>query len=136
MAPATVVLDSWAVVALLEGQAAAPVVENLLAESNAGHCTLWITTVNLGEVWYITARRKSEELADRTLAELLHLGMRVADVDWPLTRRAARLKTKYRLSYADCFAAALAQQLRTKVVTGDPEFRQMEREVKIQWLGA
>jgi len=93
-----------------------------------------MTTVNLGEVWYSVARRKSEEVADRELARLLELGVRVADVDWALTRRAARLKTKYRLAYADCFAAALAQQLRCKVVTGDPEFRQLEKEVKVQWL--
>lgn len=93
-----------------------------------------MTTVNLGEVWYILARRKSEEVADRELAKLIEIGIRVADVDWELTRRAVRLKTKYRLAYADCFAAALAQQLRCKVVTGDPEFRQLEKEVKVQWL--
>jgi ribonuclease VapC len=129
-----VVLDSWAVVAMLEEQAAAATVEELLAAAHAGRCTLWITTVNLGEIWYITARRKSEEVADREVATLLRIGVRVVDVDWELARRAARLKTRYRLAYADCFAAALAQQLRCKVVTGDPEFRQLEREVKVQWL--
>jgi ribonuclease VapC len=122
------------VVALLEGQAAATAVEEFLSAANAGRCTLWITTVNLGEIWYITARRKSEEVADLEIGKLLRIGVRVVDVDWELTRRAARLKTRYRLAYADCFAAALAQQLRCKVVTGDPEFRQFEREVKVQWL--
>jgi predicted nucleic acid-binding protein len=93
-----------------------------------------MTTVNLGEVWYSVARRKSEEVADQELAKLHELGIRVADVDWALTRRAARLKTKYRLAYGDCFAAALAQQLRCTVVTGDLGFRQLEKEVRVQWL--
>ncbi|MCX6636863.1 MAG: type II toxin-antitoxin system VapC family toxin [Acidobacteria bacterium] len=134
MSPPSLVLDSWAVVALLEQQAAAATVEELLEDAQANRRVLWMTTVNLGEVWYILARRKSEEVADRELARLLQIGIRVADVDWALTRRAARLKTKYRRAYADCFAAALAQQLRCTVATGDPEFRQLEKEVKVQWL--
>jgi predicted nucleic acid-binding protein len=93
-----------------------------------------MTTVNIGEVWYSLARRESEQAAETKVQKFLDIGIRVADVDWALTRRAARLKTKYRLSYADCFAAALAQQLRCTVVTGDPEFRQLEKEVKVQWL--
>jgi predicted nucleic acid-binding protein len=128
------VLDTWPVMAFLASQDAAPAVKDLLTRAHASGCQLWMTTVNLGEVWYSVARRKSEEAADRELAKLHELGIRVADVDWALTRRAARLKTKYRLAYADCFAAALAQQLRCKVVTGDPEFRQLEKEVKVQWL--
>ena len=134
MLESVLVLDSWAVVALLEEQAAAATVQELLADAQVNRRVLWLATVNLGEVWYILARRKSEEVADRELARLLQIGIRVADVDWALTRRAARLKTKYRLAYADCFAAALAQQLRCKVVTGDPEFRQFEKDVKVQWL--
>ena len=93
-----------------------------------------MTTVNLGEVWYSLARRESEEAAEAKVRKFLEMGVHVAGVDWALTRRAARLKTKYRLAYADCFAAALAQQLRCTVVTGDPEFRQFEQEVKVQWL--
>lgn len=134
MQESVLVLDSFAVVALLEEQAAAATVAELLEDAQANRRVLWMTTVNLGEVWYILARRKSEEVADRELAKLLEIGVRVADVDWALTRRAARLKTKYRLAYADCFAAALAQQMRCKVVTGDPEFHQLEKEVKVQWL--
>ena len=134
MQESVLVLDSFAVVALLEEQAAAATVAGLLEDAQANRRVLWMTTVNLGEVWYILARRKSEEVADQELARLLEIGILVADVDWVLTRRAARLKTKYRLAYADCFAAALAQQLRCKVVTGDPEFRQLEKEVKVQWL--
>jgi predicted nucleic acid-binding protein len=39
-----------------------------------------------------------------------------------------------RLSLADCFAAALAFIEEAELVTGDPEFKQVEGEVKIEWI--
>ena len=47
---------------------------------------------------------------------------------------AARLKSKYALSYADCFAAALAKEKDCPVLTGDPEFKKLHEEIKISWL--
>jgi predicted nucleic acid-binding protein len=38
------------------------------------------------------------------------------------------------MSYADCFAAALAKLKKAELVTGDKEFRQVEGELKILWL--
>jgi predicted nucleic acid-binding protein len=38
------------------------------------------------------------------------------------------------MSYADCFAAALAKIKNCELVTGDPEFREVEKEIKINWL--
>ena len=37
-------------------------------------------------------------------------------------------------SYPDCYAAALAALRDAAVVTGDPEFKRIEAEVKVQWL--
>ena len=36
------------------------------------------------------------------------------------------------MSYADCFAAALAKVKNSELVTGDPEFKKVE--IKIHWL--
>jgi hypothetical protein len=41
----------------------------------------------------------------------------------------------YPVAYADCFAAALGVMKNCKVVTGDPEFRKMAKEVKTEWIG-
>ena len=51
-----------------------------------------------------------------------------------LIPKALRVKYWHRISYADAFAAALAQQLAAPVVTGDPEFRDIEGEVAVEWL--
>lgn len=56
------------------------------------------------------------------------------DNDLELVRQAAIFKATKRLSYADCFAAALAKLHNAELVTGDPEFRAVETEIKIGWL--
>jgi ribonuclease VapC len=58
----------------------------------------------------------------------------VIDADRELTREAARLKASKRLAYADCFAAALARLKNAELYTGDPEFKAVEKEVKVVWL--
>ena len=39
-----------------------------------------------------------------------------------------------KMSYADCFGAALARIKNAEFVTGDPEFKEVEKEIKINWL--
>jgi predicted nucleic acid-binding protein len=51
-----------------------------------------------------------------------------------LAKQAAIFKSSKKMSYADCFAAALAKQRRVELVTGDKEFRQVEGEVTILWI--
>ena len=51
-----------------------------------------------------------------------------------LADTAADFKARFKLSLADAFAAALAKEKKTELVTGDPEFRALEKEIKIHWL--
>jgi predicted nucleic acid-binding protein len=54
--------------------------------------------------------------------------------DLKMTRQAAIYKATYRVAYADAFAAALAKERRAELVTGDPEFKRLEKEIKVNWL--
>ena len=47
---------------------------------------------------------------------------------------AADFKARFKLSLADAFATALAKEKKAELVTGDPEFRPLEREIKTHWL--
>ena len=62
------------------------------------------------------------------------LPIEIVDVDLELAREAARFKAVKKMSYADCFAAALARKQQAELVTGDPEFREVEDEIKIVWV--
>ena len=134
MAKQNHVFDSWALIAFLEDEPAAEEIESLIAHANESENELWVTTVNLGEVWYAVARLHSENAADQAVTEVLRLGFKAADADWELTREAAKFKAKAKLAYADCFAAALAKKRNAELITGDPEFRQLSTQIKIHWL--
>jgi len=134
MAKQNRVFDSWALIAFLEDEPAAVEIESLIADAHESDSALWVTSVNLGEVWYNAARAHSESEADRAVAEILRLGFRVVDADWELARQAAQFKAKGKLAYADCFAAALAQKHHADLITGDPEFKPLQNQIKIHWL--
>lgn len=51
-----------------------------------------------------------------------------------LIRQAAVFKATKKLSYADCFAAALAKLRKSELITGDPEFKAVEEDINISWL--
>ena len=132
--PKALVLDSWSILAYLEDEPAGQQVADLIADAHEDGTPLMMTVVNAGEIWYITARETSDAEADRTLVELEKLGMQFFDADLKLAHEAARFKVKGRLSFADCFAVALAKENKADLITGDPEFKQVESEVKIHWL--
>ena len=47
---------------------------------------------------------------------------------------ASKIKAQHALSFADCFAVATAQRENAVILTGDPEFKTVEKFVKIDWL--
>lgn len=130
------VFDSWALMAFLTYEPAADKVEEIINEAHATETPLYVSVVNLGEVWYSLVRSRSEADADRGVQELVGLRILPEPVDWQLTRQAAIFKSKYRMSYADCFAAALAKEKKADLVTGDTEFSQLQDEMRIHWLEA
>jgi len=132
--PQALVLDSWSILAYLEDEPAGRQVAEMIADAHESGTPVMMTVANAGEIWYIMARETSEDEADRTILELAQLGIQFSDADWKLAREAARLKAKGKLSFADCFAAALAKEQKADLVTGDREFKQVESAVKILWL--
>lgn len=128
------VLDSWAVLAYLEDEPSGEAVANLLVEAQENGQPVYLSVVNAGEVWYILAREVSETEADKAIEALQHLGIQFVDAVWALARTAGTFKAKGKISYADCFAAALAVDRKADLVTGDKEFKQVEGPVKVLWV--
>lgn len=133
---ATKVLDSWALIAFLEDEPAAEQVEKLLSQAVEEKHKLLLSVVNWGEIYYNTMREVSQEEAEQAVRTIAALPIEIVGVgdDLALARQAAIFKAKHKMSYADCFAAALAKVKNCELVTGDPEFKALEREIKINWL--
>ena len=128
------VLDSYAMLAYFQNEDGAQSVQQLLAESVLGESALFISCINLGEIAYITRRKAGPETADVLVSAIDMLPIEVVDVTRELALSAAEIKAGYSISYADCFALALAKQVGGVVVTGDPEFKKVGDLVPIQWL--
>jgi len=132
--PKAFVLDTWAVIAYLEDEPSGLQIADLIASAHEEAIPVTMCVVNVGEVWYIIAREISEEEANNNIKELHDLRIQFEDVDWELTQEAARFKAHNKMSYADCYAAALAKVKKADLVTGDAEFKAVEDQVKIQWV--
>lgn len=132
--PESYVLDSFALLAYLEGEAGAERVQEVLVKSQAGEAEVALCIVNYGEVVYITERERGLPTAQRVIAMIDQLPITVVEADRTLTFAAAHIKASRRLSYADAFAAALAETRGATLLTGDPEFHQIESLIAIDWL--
>ena len=128
------VLDAWAVIAYLEDEPSAPQIADLIASAHEEGIPVYMTVVNVGEVWYTIAREISEEDANASIKEIRDLRIQFEAVDWPLTQEAARFKSQHKMSYADCYAAALAKSKKADLITGDNEFKVLEDHIKVQWV--
>lgn len=112
----TVVLDSWAIMRLLEN--AEPAATRVREQINSGDCVMsWI---NLGEVYYVLHRAVGEREARSTVSDVETLvDPRLPDRE--LVLAAGRIKARYPMAYADSFAAATAVRFDATLWTGDPE---------------
>ncbi len=129
------VIDSWALMEWIQGQPGATRVAKILEHASSGGVELLISMINVGEVYYLLAKRLGPEHAEDFLDHFPALPMRSVVPDAAGIIDAAKLKGIYPISYADSFAAALAIRERAPLITGDPEFKRLSRILKLDWVG-
>lgn len=128
------ILDSFALMAYLEDEVAGEQIRDVLHEAAAGSIHIYFSLINYGECLYIIERERGLRKAQELIATIDQLPIEVVGVDRLRTFSAAHLKAQYAISYADAFAVGLAQEFDATILTGDPEFRQVEQIVSILWL--
>ncbi len=111
------VLDASAMVAYLTGEPGGAMVDALLNDPNA---VCYAHAVNLCEVFYDALRQVDKRQALQTIADLRAAGLvERQDMSRRFWQRVAELKARGRISLADCFGIALAQELSGEIVTSD-----------------
>lgn len=129
-----IVVDAHALLRFLQDEEGAEIVEQHLKKAHMGEVNLYMSEINLGEVYYMTVRRIGVEPARVKLNEIRQLSLEFVPTLWSLVQSAAELKAEYAVSYADCFAAATAMDLEAVVMTGDPEFKKLARVIEAIWV--
>ncbi len=125
-------IDSFALLAYLKQESNYQKVENLLSAKDT---PLLMNDINIGETFYILARERGLDKAEYFINAILP-NLPITKIGNTLTEviEAAKVKAQYPISYADCFVVATAIRERAVIVTGDPDFKQVEKVVTIDWL--
>ena len=131
---AATVLDSHALLAFFRGEDTALAVKELLHKAVTADRPVHMTEVNYAEVKYVLLKKDGAEAWEQAASVLRGLPIEFHPILRPLADTAADFKARFKISLADAFAAALAKGNKAELVTGDPEFGPLEKEIKIAWL--
>ena len=139
--PRGVVLDAWPVLERLKlREPGLSRFHELLVRFAAGEVDFAISRINYGEIIYSIHKERSftEDQKTSVLELIERLPLSIVSISDDLVDDAVRLKSRYAISFGDCFGAALSMQRNLPLVTGDPEFRSLETDglLKLEWVGA
>jgi predicted nucleic acid-binding protein len=132
--PKTYVLDTSALLALLDNRPGARRIQQLLEAATRLNTPMLASVVHWGEVFYISWQRHGEQSARETLADLSQLPIRVLPLDLLQVVKAGEIKALHGIPYVDSMAASLAALNDATLVTADHDFEKLGRHFPILWL--
>ena len=131
------VLDACTVIALLNDEGGADTVADLITQAGVGTDRLFMSGIQVLEVYYDRIYIKGREYAETVLESLYASPIIIlSDVSRDIIQEAGRFKTSYSMSLGDTFAAASAKKLSAALVTRDKEMKAPEEagEFSVLWL--
>ena len=128
------IFDSFAVLASVGGEPGMVRIQDILDKASNQRCQVFLSVINLGEVIYITEREAGLAKAQTVLSAVEQLPIEILPASKESVLAAAHIKAQFPVAYADAFAIAAAQEHKGVVLTGDPEFHSVEKQVKVEWL--
>lgn len=128
------VLDSFALIAYFRGETTGAIVRDLLDKAASADRSLQMSDVNYAELKYTLLKKDGPAAWEKAARILEGLPIEFHPTNRAMADTAADYKARFKMSLADAFAAALAKEMKAELVTGDPEFKPLEKEIKITWL--
>jgi len=128
------VLDASALISFYLSRPGAMKVEEVLKAAADGASDLFMSAVNWGEIYYALWRDQGQEIARKVLEQIAQLPIEIVPASREHAALAAEFKARYKLPYADGFAAALAQLHKAELLTADADFGRIKAEVAVVFL--
>jgi len=130
VSPERYLLDTSALLTLIEDETGAERVENVLTQ---GETLLpWLALL---EAHYITLQERGQPEADHRYALMKQLPVTILwEADEPILLTAARLKAVHHLSLADAIIAAFAIRHNVTLLHKDPEFEALAGQTALEAL--
>jgi predicted nucleic acid-binding protein len=131
-----IVFDSYALISFFRKEPSYEIVRDLLVKIANNESEAFISSVNVGEIYYMLVRKGSIKIAESAMSSLKQFPLHFVDPDLKMCLEAAALKAKFSISYADAFAAALTISKKAILLTGDKEFNVLKGEAgfKMKYL--
>lgn len=125
------VLDTSALLTLIEDEAGVDQVQELLEKAERSEVILLVSFMSFMEVYYISLQERGQAEAQERVKLMEALPVLRVESNETLGVRAGALKAAHRLSVADAWIAALAHERNATLVHKDPEFEQAEAAVQM-----
>jgi PIN domain nuclease of toxin-antitoxin system len=129
------VLDACAVIAFINDEEGAEIIEKILLGAVKKENKVIINKINLLEIYYNFSREYDNETLKEAYRRIISLPMEINDLlSDELFYEAARFKATYRISLADSIALAEASVRKAELLTSDHhEFDIVEANEKIRF---
>lgn len=124
------VLDTSALLTYVENEEGAAEVEALLHKALDAEAVLYISIASCIEIFYITWQEQGKEVAAERSKLIDDLTVTQEPVDSQLIKIIGEIKATKSMSFADCCVAGLAKFKQATLIHKDPEYEQIENEVK------
>jgi predicted nucleic acid-binding protein len=128
------VLDASALLRFIEDGPGAGRIEDLINQAESGRAILSVSSINWGEVYYVIYRTEGPDQAESFSAQFSILPIDVIEADRSRAERAGEFRGKFRLPYADAFAAALTAEKAASLVTADYDFKDVDEVISVEFL--
>ena len=127
------VFDACALIALINDEDGSDKVEIILKEAMDEKAEIYMSTINILEIYYGIYREEGQDKADETYQRIMKQPINIIDViEEKVLKIAGRIKANYRLSLADSIVLGLAITKSAVVVTSDHhEFDIIEEKEQI-----
>ena len=117
-----IVFDSFALIAYFRKEPGYTTIRDLLVQIASNDIEAFVCSINVGEIYYMMCRKANTNIAEAAIQSLKQFPLHFVDADLKLCLDAAKLKARYKFSYADAFAASLSISNKATLITGDKEF--------------
>jgi predicted nucleic acid-binding protein len=124
------VFDTSAILTFIENEEGFETVESLLKKALYEDDKIFMSTVTAIEIFYISAQEQGKTIAEERLVLIENLPLIHEPLTSHLTKIIGEIKAVKAISFADCCIAGLAKNKKAILVHKDPEFEQLEDEIK------
>ena len=124
------VFDTSALLTYIENEEGIETVESLLMKALNEENKIFISTVTMIEVFYISMQEQGRTVAEERLSLIETLPLIQESLMPNITKTIGEMKAVKSMSFADCCIAGLSKSKKAILVHKDPEFEQVEDEIR------